>query len=197
MTDKRPETSADILSRSRRVGGASLRQRSGRKSYSVDLPGHMAECDANYRRLLRLFPKLREQEELTFSLALSNQHSAVHFEVIERGPYTTVLEIDLGGRPAQGEEPISTAQETAGDSSKSEWLSRIAAPVLTVRIYHDAQSAEVISYQKQNRFHGKYDYPNNRMRQRDEKAQVNRFLSELLGLCLSHGVSNTPITFDD
>ena len=32
-------------------------------------------------------------------------------------------------------------------------------------------------------------YPNDEMRQRDEKAQINRFLAEYLSACLYHGVA--------
>lgn len=180
MSDKRPETSADILSRGRRV----LADRSGRpksrrfgksREYSVDLGSHMAECDANYHRLHRLFPNLRDSDSTDFSLHLAGFKADVIFAVAEKGPYTTVLDLK-----------VETDQT---------WMGMATMPEMSIRVYHDAQSAEVIAYQKQNRFHGKYDYPNNRMRQRDEKAQVNRFLGEFLNLCLQHGASNTPVSF--
>ena len=62
-------------------------------------------------------------------------------------------------------------------------------PTIQIRVYHDAKSAEVAEIQNQNRFYGVYEYPNDRMRQRDEKAQINRFLGEFLTLCLEHGAS--------
>ena len=56
-------------------------------------------------------------------------------------------------------------------------------------LYHDTKSAEVVAYQHQSRFHGAYEYPNRRMRARDEKEQLNRFLGEYLALCLAVGMS--------
>ena len=177
MSDKRPETSADIVSRGHRVlGDRSGRLKSGKKrDYSVDLSRHMAECDGNYHRLLRLFPDLRESESREFSLHLAGFDADVVFSVSEKGPYTTVLDLNV--------------------ATDKTWAGMATMPEMSIRVYHDAQSAEVIAYQNQNRFHGKYDYPNNRMRQRDEKAQVNRFLGEFLNLCLEHGASNDPVSF--
>ena len=134
----------------------------------------MAECDANYHRLMSLFPTLRESEVQQIALLLDHLNAKVVFEVLERGPYTTLVKIDL--------------------DSESQWLDMAAAPAMTVRVYHDAKSAEVVSYQRQNRFHGAYEYPNTRMRQRDEKVQINRFLGEFLTLCLEHGASTQTIT---
>jgi uncharacterized protein YqiB (DUF1249 family) len=34
---------------------------------------------------------------------------------------------------------------------------------------------------------GRYDYPNPNMYQRDEKIQQNRYLAEILELCLAEG----------
>ena len=106
---------------------------------------------------------------------MTGLNTEVVFEVLEKGPYTTLLQLDV--------------------SSDENWLRLATAPSLTVRVYHDAQSAEVVSYQEQNRFHGAYEYPNSRMRQRDEKVQINRFLGEFLSLCLEHGASTHPISF--
>ena len=63
----------------------------------------------------------------------------------------------------------------------------LPAPELTVRLYHDARTAEVTAYQGQDRFRGLYAYPNDQGRQPDEKAQLNRFLGEYLALCLAEG----------
>ena len=57
MSDKRPETDADILSRSTELSYdfATGGQHPGRR-YHHDLAGHMAECDINFQRLMKLFP---------------------------------------------------------------------------------------------------------------------------------------------
>ncbi|MEM7001099.1 MAG: DUF1249 domain-containing protein [Pseudomonadota bacterium] len=180
MSEKRPETSADIVSRSRALSRSQIaRGYAGAKQrgYSVDLSNHMAECDANFHRLLRLFPDLKidQRTQDTFEFALQDFDATVVCQVLNRGPYTT--ELELGLRQA------------------SRWSALTGTPQFKVRVYHDAGSAEVVSYQDQKHFHGKYEYPNVRMRQRDEKAQINRFLSEFLNLCLSHGLSKQPIRF--
>jgi len=178
LSEKRPETAADILTRSQVLTGVAVghgRAKRKRRRYSVDLPAHMAECDANYVRLLRLFPNLRDDDRQSIALPLTGFDAEVTFEVLEKGPYTTLLKMDV--------------------QSDQKWMALAGAPSMTVRVYHDAKSAEVVSYQAQNRFHGVYDYPNTRMRQRDEKVQINRFLREFLTLCLEHGASTQTISF--
>ena len=183
MSEKRPETTADIVSRSAALSldqvAGDLRERARRSrrrgqrgEYTVDLPSHLAECDANFHRLLRLFPDLRHRDEHRIAMPSAGEVAHVVFTVEERGPYTTLVHIALVGA--------------------DRWLD-LAQPELTVRAYHDAQSAEVVSYQDQNRFHGVYEYPNTRMRQRDEKVQLNRFLGEFLTLLMAHGASVEPI----
>ena len=134
--------------------------------YSIDLPRHMAECDANYLRLMRLFPELRQRSGGTLNVAIAGRRAEVSIDVLERNPYTTLL------RLAQVPE--------------APWGLN---PVFTVRIYHDARCAEVVEYQGARHFKPVYAYPNQAMRQRDEKAQVNRFLGEFLAYCLRNGVA--------
>jgi uncharacterized protein YqiB (DUF1249 family) len=128
----------------------------------------MAECDANYLRLIKLFPALREDDVSVFGVVAGEQPVEVRFEVLERAPYTTLVRL---------------TQVPAGT-----WNARLS---LCVRLYHDARSAEVVEYQGNRHFRACYDYPNEHMRQPDEKAQINRFLGEYLSYCLEHGVSMT------
>ncbi len=137
-----------------------------RRRYRVDLPSQMAECDANYLRLSRLFPAMCDEEERSFILALGGRDSQVRISVVERGPYTTLLDI-----------------KQLPDVS---WL---AQAHLRVRLYHDARSAEVVECQGVRHFRAAYGYPNPSMHQPDEKAQVNRLLSEFLTLCLAQGAA--------
>ena len=51
---------------------------------------------------------------------------------------------------------------------------------MTVRMYHDAQVAEVVNCSGQGTFEPEYSYPNKYMLQRDEKRQVNQLLGEWL-----------------
>jgi hypothetical protein len=126
----------------------------------------MAECDANYLRLMKLFPSLRDDDVNVFGVVIGDNPYQVHIEVQERGPYTTLIHLT--------------------QLPKAPWSTR---PALTVRMYHDARSAEVVEYPRGGHFRAVYDYPNRDMQLPDEKAQVNRFLGEFLSMCLKHGVS--------
>lgn len=134
--------------------------------YNIDLSAHMAECDANYLRVMKLFPKLRERAASAFAVCLNGRRAQVSVEVAERSRYTTVIRLR--------------------QSPDAPWG---ASPAFRVRLYHDARCAEVIEYQCAKHFNAVYPYPNAGMRQRDEKAQVNRLLGEFLSFCLRHGAN--------
>ena len=143
-----------------------------RRRYVMDLAAHLAECEANFARLMRLLPNLRASDRGAFKLSLRGRAPAVRFEVASRHRYTTVL------RVAQ-DAPLGWDGFAPG----------IDGLRFAIRICHDARCAEVIECQRQRGFEPVYDYPNAHMRHRDEKAQVNRFLGEFLAACLRHGVS--------
>ena len=145
-----------------------------KKRYRIDLPAHMAECDANYLRLMKLFPRLLEEDVSAFGMALGQHPYQVRLEVLERGPYTT--QVELRHVP------------------EAPWALQ---PRMRVRLYHDARSAEVVEFQGARHFRPSYVYPNNQMHLPDEKAQVNRFLSEFLSVCLAHGIAITELAPTD
>lgn len=64
--------------------------------------------------------------------------------------------------------------------SKTVHLSDI---IFDVRIYQDAQLAEVLSYQGKTRVQYKYTYPNESMFVPDEKSQGNLLLHDWLSTC--------------
>ena len=70
------------------------------------------------------------------------------------------------------------------------------AYTVEVRLYHDAAVAEVIACQGHRRIQAYNEYPNRQMYQCDEKAQLNKFLGELLEFCLAQGrvTQNIPIS---
>ncbi len=143
-----------------------MRYRRGHR-YNMDLPAHMAECDANYLRLNKLFPKMSAEDTAAIGLDLNGTSLQVRWKVLERSPYTTLARLS--------------------QHPEAPWSHRAS---MTVRLYHDARSAEVVEYQGRKHFlRATYDYPNADMRQPDEKAQINRLLGEYLALCLSHGVA--------
>ena len=107
-----------------------------------------------------------EATEWSFAVELpSDQLSEVVVSVVERSRYTTT---------------ISLTQAT----HVGEW---VPEPTITVRLYHDARLAEVLSYQKNRRIKQSYEYPNDKMYHRNEKAQLNAFLGEWLDTCLKSG----------
>ena len=144
--------------------------------YRVDLAGLMAICETNYWRLRKLllpvFPRLKANSEFLFVLPAFSKHSDRTFSltVQECCPYTTTISF----REIEG----------SGQGDAKCWG---ISPQLTVRIYHDARSAEVVAFQGQRFFLGRYPYPNPQMRQRDEKFQLNQLLADWLNHCLGHG----------
>ena len=138
--------------------------RTGR--YVPDLKGFMGDCEANYVRFLHLLPALDSADVWSFGVRSPGDTVArVHLRVLERSRYTTTLTMEQ-------------------DSPFPDWIPQ---PVLTVRLYHDARMAEVLSCQDLPRIRQSYPYPNRRMYHRDEKAQVNALLGEWLLHCLAEG----------
>lgn len=138
----------------------------GKKRYTPDLRKMLSDCEINYHRLIRLLPRLDDEEEWRFGVeAATDQLRQVSICVVERSRYTTT---------------VAVAQESLLEN----WVPK---PTLTVRLYHDAQMAEVLSFQVNRQWAGRYEYPNARMYQPDEKAQQNAFLGEWLEFCLRAG----------
>ena len=137
--------------------------------YRIDLSKQMADCDANYARLMKLLPDLRELDQREFVVSHANGSDVtVIITVIERCKFTTIFDV-YQQSPMPG------------------WLQ---APHFKVRAYHDVRMAEVIAYQRQHKVEARYEYPNDRMFQPDEKAQLNAFLGEWLSHCLQYGQVN-------
>ncbi|MEH6575910.1 MAG: DUF1249 domain-containing protein [Amphritea sp.] len=141
-----------------------------KKRYIPNLVKQMAECEANYLRLMRLMPDLDTRDEREFEVHWHLQRSTVRLQVEERFKYTTTVQVSqsLGHR----------------------WLE---APCLIVRLYHDARAAEVICMKRRKQLKGVYSYPNSNMHHPDEKAQLNQYLGEWLSHCLSHGHLAEPV----
>lgn len=139
--------------------------------YKVDLPAQMAECEANYHRMLKLMPQHLTISNWQFAIAGGSRNHYLQIRIIERSRYTTTVQM---------------AQLDIRVPEESLWLQM---PKLTVRLYHDARLAEVLAWEGHKRLRPRYDYPNRAMYQSDEKAQLNRFLGEWLALSLQRGLS--------
>ncbi|MDE0450652.1 MAG: DUF1249 domain-containing protein [Gammaproteobacteria bacterium] len=166
-----------------RVGGVGL-QKAGRKRYSIDLNAHMAVCEANYARLMRLMHMLDDRDRSAFAMTLGEIEPHVTLRVVARYKYTTEVELTQHhAREGVSEEGVSE------ENVSEEVLETAPETTLSVRMYHDAKCAEVIAFQDQRAFRAVYGYPNRQMRHPDEKVQVNRFLGEFLHMCITHGIS--------
>lgn len=158
--------------------------------YRIDLAGYMQTCDANYLRLLKLVPALESYKsrctgvipvsgscwEFVASAAKgragkktinkSNKNMIIRVRLLEIFRYTSTLEISISyGFP--------------------QWA---PSPVMLVRMYHDAATAEPLSYQGHRQIPAKSQLPNAEMYHQDEKRQINEFLAEWLGWCLKPDV---------
>jgi uncharacterized protein YqiB (DUF1249 family) len=130
-----------------------------KKRFQMDLAELHALSEANYARLLQLFPDYQQANERQFRLG----QRLVVLTVIDRDRHTTTL----------------TVQYHAPQ------LPKLMDSSLYLRMYHDVSMAEVVKHRSSRRLESRYDYPNSEMYQPDEKQQQNQFLSELLSLCLS------------
>lgn len=138
-----------------------------RKPYHVDLADLMRVYETNYAKLNALLPRQPSLGDIRCYQAASMTYQ---LEVGEVTKYTTLVDI-----------------------CQSDEIPVFPLPKMSVRLYHDARVAEVCCSQSLQRVQARYDYPNTHMVQRDEKAQLNRFLGDWLTFCLKHGISRTPI----
>jgi len=138
-------------------------RRRPRGSYHIDLSDLHAQCEANYHRLVRLFPMYEQQNRSVFAAG----DVSVSLEVTARDRYTTDMRLRY-----QGASPHL-----------------MSGSYFDLRLYHDARMAEVVHCSTSRRFEARYRYPNPEMLQRDEKYQQNRFAAELMEFCLENGRS--------
>lgn len=135
-------------------------QVAGKRAYKLDLSGLHAVCEANYARLLRLFPDYETTNHREFLLG----QARVYFDVLERCRYTTIFRLHQ-----QADEPL---------------LGHLR---VEVRAYHDAKMLEVGAFQSRRLRDARYNYPNDDMYQEDEKPQQNFFLADWLEHCQQEG----------
>lgn len=137
-----------------------------RQRYQPNLVSLMTLCANNYYLLLKLqADKTQFNQQRDFFI---NDRLAYVVSVNEVTRYTSLLTFEQ-----------KADQEQAFTHSYH--------PRMSIRLYHDARMAEVISSQDIRQVKPRYDYPNKRMHQQDEKQQINQFLNEWLHLCLAHG----------
>lgn len=136
-------------------------QKHKKRAFKVDLTALHAVCEANYARLLRLFPDYENRNAKDFIVGTAS----ARLTVVDRCRYTTMFRIEQ-------------------QRGESRWLGQLR---VEVRAYHDARMLEVGMFQSHRRVAARYEYPNDKMFAQDEKFQQNRFLSDWLEHCLQNG----------
>ena len=113
--------------------------------------------ERNYHMLDEMLQisQLLEQESVIFNL----NTSLIELTLVEHTPYTLLLNV---------EHKFPNQQLALPDVK------------FVVRIYRDAQMAEVVSYQGNARLTIEKCYPNKQMRYRDDKRQTNLLLYDWL-----------------
>lgn len=117
--------------------------------------------ETNFLKLQRVIPSIRDiSKQLSYH---GKDNSTLSIDVVDRSKYTTTFLLELQQHNSQS------------------WLSNLQ---MKVRIYHDANVAEVLSFQNRHRLDSRYEYPNPQMYHRNEKWQINDFLGDWLDHCL-------------
>lgn len=147
------------------------------RAYQIDLVQQHQLCELNYVRLLRLFPELFQRDNcrvlVDYGTHQQDHEVLVSLEVQQRSPYTTLVCITFS----------------------SEWGEWLNLPGFEVRLYHDVNMAEVVFSKPGQRLQPKYQYPNSKMHQPDEKYQWNLFLADCLEYCLKGGMFPESVSF--
>ena len=135
-----------------------------------DLPALMELYELNYIQLRQLLTDV----ELLQDHDVSRVKNALdlHLTIRERSKYTTTLMLTYDFSRADGQS---------------------LAPDLLIRLYHDAQSAEVLSRgSRKGRHNRDYDRLHNNNYPVQVRWQVNRFLHKWLAYCLRQGHGFSP-----
>jgi uncharacterized protein YqiB (DUF1249 family) len=179
------------------------------RPYRIDLSRQMADCDANFIRLLKLMPALEpfrikylqsshegcaslRDEAVAASWGMGTLPESCEREFLISSPSEPQSEARVRISVLEVFAYTSTLSVTQVNRV-SEW---VEPPSILVRMYHDAATAEAVAYQGHRAFLARYALPNPAMYHQDEKRQINEFLGEWLRLCLQAGRSvNTPEFF--
>lgn len=176
--------------------------------YIVDLPKHLAVCEGNYHRILKLTPNLKKNaneaastqrpdrdeipiQQWRYSMSgfngdLANKGLELSIIVSEIAKYTTMLNICVAPSAISSSDAVID-EALVTNNLDNNLLAVLASYSLDVRLYHDAQLAEVVTSKGCRQFKARHEYPNQEMHQADEKSQLNQFLGELIVFCLVKG----------
>lgn len=136
------------------------------RRYQFDLAALQRLAAVNYAALAKLVSGIPAQQIRTVK---AGRNLRFTLEVTDAAPYTTEIRIQ--------------------QQALSQQLPGLKEAQMDVRLYHDAQLAEVIRSQGIARLRPYYPQPNRDMYQADEKHQVNYFLQEWLQLLSRTGMA--------
>lgn len=122
--------------------------------------------EANFAKLARVIPGLRDLQGHVFISGPNN--SQLELRILETSKYTKTFSLHLN----YNKEKQNLSQP---------WLSNLQ---IKIRNYYDASVTEVLAFQRHHQLDVRYQYPNNKMYQCNEKWQTNQFLGEWLDHCL-------------
>lgn len=118
-------------------------------------------CESNYRKLFRLIPNLRTLDKS--AIGHTEQQPALHLDILERNPYTLTIELS---------------------HCFNQQLSVLMEPAITIRVYLDAQLAEVIRDHDRPAVDRVYQNPGQLLEIQEYKWRLNYFLQKWLDHCL-------------
>ena len=149
-----------------------------RRRYVPDLTRLLDQCEANYFVLQQLLADATRACNAVVSKDRTglDAEASCEAEVLETG-LIGALALTLVERDRY---TCTWSLTEVGGSSQF----ALRAGGLIVRLYHDAQLAEVLHWHNHRILKGSYPYPNADMLQRDEKQRVNEFLAEWLQHCV-------------
>ena len=157
------------------------------KRYQPQVKNFINLCESNYLLLIRLTQNLNSVgAQVNFSISERLHYS---IRILEVTRYTCVAQVE------QHQEKMGELGVLAGENSDDNIsIKSLLTPQISVRLYHDARLAEVVSAHGVSRLRPRYDYPNDKMHQPDEKYQSNAFLGQWLHVCLQHGMASIENT---
>ncbi len=119
-------------------------------------------CESNYHKLFQLIPNLRHFASR--AVGHTPDKPQLYLQVLERNPYTLTIELS----------------HCFDDRQPTELL----APAVNIRIYLDAQLAEVIRDNDRPSVDRVYNNPGRAVEIQDYKWRLNYFLQKWLDHCL-------------
>lgn len=118
-------------------------------------------CESNYQKLFRLIPNLCTLNKS--AVGRTEQQPALYLDIVERNPYTLTIELS---------------------HCFNQPIAELMAPALKIRVYLDAQLAEVIRDQDRPAVDRVYQNPGQVLEIQEYKWRLNYFLQKWLDHCL-------------